>query len=137
MQCAGAENIAKGPDLITKSFQDDWTATTNCANGEEPGLAEDLLNPEYLYSTNAGYLYTSLANCSSNYTYKLEQTTSATPVVTEDYISTFKPSAYARVFGRALINSCPQTQLSTKTVVHTNSCPLNNCQQKQLYTKTP
>ena len=109
LQCAGAENIAKGTDLITKSFQDDWTATTNCANGEEPGLAEDLLNPEYLYSTNAGYLYTSLANCSSNYTYKLEQTTSATPVVTEDYISTFKPSAYARVFGRALINSCPQT----------------------------
>ena len=28
--------------------------------------------------------------------------------MTENYISTFKPSAYARVFGRALVNQCIQ-----------------------------
>ena len=30
--------------------------------------------------------------------------------MTENYFNTFKPSAYARVFGRALVNQCQQTQ---------------------------
>ena len=30
--------------------------------------------------------------------------------MTENYLNAFKPSAYARVFGRALVNQCQQTQ---------------------------
>lgn len=40
----------------------------------------------------------------------IEYFQTSSDILTENYISVFKPSAYARVFGRALVNNCPNIQ---------------------------